>query len=131
MLRIRDLTKGPRSLGSIAWTKKQNQDVSALEAELVSLREEIEPVDLFDLFRTAKVVSLHAPDIPETRGMIGRPELFNMPHGAVLINAARGRLIDTDALVEAAVRAFEKHAGTGADVGEASAAVTEVLRGDA
>jgi phosphoglycerate dehydrogenase-like enzyme len=65
-------------------------------------REEIEQVDLFDLFASSNVVSLHAPDVPETRGMIGRRELFNMPHGAVFINSARGRLVETDALTEAA-----------------------------
>jgi type I restriction enzyme M protein len=43
--RIKELTKGPRSAGSIAWTKKQNQDASGLEADLAGLREKVAPVE--------------------------------------------------------------------------------------
>ncbi len=43
--RIKDLTKGPRSAGSIAWARKHDQDASGLEAELVDLRERIAPVE--------------------------------------------------------------------------------------
>ncbi|MBM3496170.1 MAG: hydroxyacid dehydrogenase, partial [Armatimonadetes bacterium] len=46
----------------------------------------------------ADVVSLHAPDVPETRGMIGPRELAMLRDGCVLLNTARGRIIDTDAL---------------------------------
>ncbi len=38
---------------------------------------------------------------PESRGIIGRAEFARMPHGALLVNVARGGLVDTDALVEA------------------------------
>ncbi len=48
----------------------------------------------------ARVVSVHAPDIPETRGMLGRPELARMADGSVLINTARGRIVDTAALTD-------------------------------
>ncbi len=43
--RIKELTKGPRSVGSIAWTKKQDQDASGLEMELAGLREQVAPVE--------------------------------------------------------------------------------------
>jgi phosphoglycerate dehydrogenase-like enzyme len=53
---------------------------------------------LDDLLRTSDIVTLHAPATPETRHMIGRRELALMPDGAVLINTARGALVDHEAL---------------------------------
>ncbi|MFF9175129.1 hydroxyacid dehydrogenase [Streptomyces sp. NPDC014793] len=55
------------------------------------------PLD--DLLRASDIVTLHAPDTPGTRRLIGARELALMPSGAVLINTARGALVDHDALV--------------------------------
>lgn len=55
------------------------------------------PLD--DLLRGSDTVTLHAPDTPGTRHLIGARELALMPSGAVLINTARGALVDHDALV--------------------------------
>ncbi|MDT0482637.1 hydroxyacid dehydrogenase [Streptomyces doebereineriae] len=55
------------------------------------------PLD--ELLRTSEIVTVHAPETPETRHLIGRRELALMPDGAVLVNTARGSLVDTDALV--------------------------------
>jgi phosphoglycerate dehydrogenase-like enzyme len=55
------------------------------------------PLD--DLLRGSDIVTLHAPETPETRHLLGRRELALMPDGAVLINTARGSLLDHDALV--------------------------------
>ncbi len=63
--------------------------------------EDVEHVDLHRLLNESRIVSLHAPDIPETRGMIGARELSLLQEGAVFLNSARGRLVDTDALTEA------------------------------
>ena len=49
----------------------------------------------------ADVLSLHVPLTAETRGLIGAPELATMPRGAVLVNAARGGLVDEAALAAA------------------------------
>ncbi|WP_433803704.1 2-hydroxyacid dehydrogenase [Actinomycetospora sp. CA-084318] len=54
----------------------------------------IELTDLDDLLRRSGVVSLHARLTDETRGMIGARELDLLPHGAVLVNTARGGLLD-------------------------------------
>jgi len=59
----------------------------------------VEPLGLDDLMRTSDVVSLHAPALPETRHMIGAAQLSLMRDGAVLVNTARGSLIDEHALV--------------------------------
>ena len=56
-------------------------------------------VGLDELLATCDVVSLHAPALPETAGMIGAAELARMLDGATLINTARGTLVDHDALV--------------------------------
>ncbi len=60
-----------------------------------------EPVDLDTLLRESDIITLHAPLTPETRHMIGRRELEEVKEGVVIINTARGELIDTSALVEA------------------------------
>lgn len=56
--------------------------------------------DLITLMAGSDIVSLHAGMTPETRHMIGHTELAAMRDGALLVNAARGGLIDEDALVE-------------------------------
>jgi phosphoglycerate dehydrogenase-like enzyme len=55
----------------------------------------VEPVTIDELLRTSDVVTIHAPLTPETEGLIGAPELAAMKDGAVLINTARGRLVET------------------------------------
>ncbi len=61
----------------------------------------MERIDLPDLLQESKVISLHAPDIPATEGMIGAHEVGLIPDGAVFVNSARGRLVDTEALTDA------------------------------
>lgn len=57
--------------------------------------------DLETLFAQSDFVSLHAPLTPETVCMIGERHFMLMKDGAVFINTARGKLVDTDALVQA------------------------------
>jgi D-3-phosphoglycerate dehydrogenase len=54
-----------------------------------------------DLLSQADVVSLHVPDTPLTRGMIGAREIGLMRAGACLINASRGKVVDVTALAAA------------------------------
>ncbi|EHR49622.1 phosphoglycerate dehydrogenase-like oxidoreductase [Saccharomonospora marina XMU15] len=57
--------------------------------------------DLAELLRQSRVVSLHQRVTAQTRGMIGAAELALLPPGAVLINTARGAVLDYDALCDA------------------------------
>jgi len=63
---------------------------------------EVRPIDeLHRLLPQADVTFLIAPHTPQTEGMIGAAELALLPDGALLVNVARGKLVDTDALVAA------------------------------
>lgn len=54
-----------------------------------------------ELFEKCDVISLHAPSRESTRHMINKDTLALMPKGTVIVNTARGELIDTAALVDA------------------------------
>ena len=71
-------------------------------------------VELPELLRESDFVTLHSPLLPETTNMIGKAELAQMKPTAFLINAARGPLIDEDALYEALTSG--RIAGAGLDV---------------
>jgi phosphoglycerate dehydrogenase-like enzyme len=58
-------------------------------------------VSLEELLQQSDIISLHAPLTPETRGMINKSTLSLIKPSAILINAARGQLVDTNALVDA------------------------------
>ncbi len=53
------------------------------------------------LLASSDIVSLHVPETPETQWMIGKQELATMKRGSILINAARGSVVDIEALVAA------------------------------
>ncbi|MFD5815860.1 hydroxyacid dehydrogenase [Streptomyces sp. NPDC127038] len=69
------------------------------EAGAAALGVPLLPLD--ELLAGSDVVTVHAPQTPETRHLIGRRELALMPAGSVLINTARGSLVDHEALAEA------------------------------
>lgn len=80
-------------------------DLSVLISDPYASDEEIrqlgaEPSDLAHLFRLSDVVSLHAPDVPATRGMVTRELLSSMQDGTTFINTARPALVDLEALRE-------------------------------
>lgn len=56
---------------------------------------------LTELLKQSDVVSLHVPETPQTENMIGTAELEVMKPGSILINAARGTVVDIDALADA------------------------------
>jgi phosphoglycerate dehydrogenase-like enzyme len=61
----------------------------------------VTPVSLDELLQQADIVSLHCPLTPETRGLIGERALGLMKPAAVLVNTARGPIVDIPALVTA------------------------------
>jgi len=71
-------------------------------------------VSFNDVLRSSDVISLHCPLTDETRNLIGADELQQMKPGAVLINTARGGLIDDHALLDALQNG--RLAGAGIDV---------------
>lgn len=74
----------------------------------------VEFVTLEKLLRQSDVVSLHVLAVPQTRNLIGERELGLMKRNAILINTARGSLVDEAALVKALQEG--KIAGAGLDV---------------
>ncbi len=56
---------------------------------------------LAELLETSDVVTLHVPATPTTSGLIGAREIGRMKQGAMLINNARGSVVDVDALADA------------------------------
>ncbi|WP_143321666.1 D-isomer specific 2-hydroxyacid dehydrogenase family protein [Clostridium sp. HBUAS56010] len=75
-------------------------------------------VSLEALLRESDVISLHAPARAETEHLIGQKEMEQMKEGAVLINAARGTLIDTQSLI------------AGLESGKIGAAALDVLENE-
>ena len=57
--------------------------------------------NLTKLLQQSDVVSLHVPETPQTKNLIGTAELAVMKKGSILINASRGTVVDIDALAEA------------------------------
>lgn len=57
--------------------------------------------ELDELLANADVVSMHAPVLPDTEGMIGADQFAAMRRGSIYLNTARAALHDTEALVEA------------------------------
>jgi glycerate dehydrogenase len=98
-----------RTLGVIGWGNLGRGVAAAGEAfgmrVLICNRAGAPPapgrVALDELLQRADIVSLHCPLTPATRGLIGARELALMRRDALLINTARGALIDTGALAEA------------------------------
>lgn len=75
-----------------------------------------EQVSLEELLKRADIISLHCPLTPETKGLIGQDELALMKKQAILINTARGGVVDSAALAEALKEG--KIAGAACDVFE-------------
>ena len=74
----------------------------------------VQLVDLPTLLREADIISIHLPKTPETLGLIGAAELATVKPTVLIVNAARGGLIDEQALADALTEG--RVAGAGIDV---------------
>jgi lactate dehydrogenase-like 2-hydroxyacid dehydrogenase len=77
-------------------------------------RLELEYVEFDELLTRSDILSIHVNLTPETKGMIGRREISMMKDGAILINTARGAVVDEQALADALMKG--KLFGAGLDV---------------
>ncbi|MFI1098571.1 hydroxyacid dehydrogenase [Streptomyces sp. NPDC020917] len=68
--------------------------VPAAEADRMG----VELVGPDELFRRSDIVTVHAPDLPETHHLVDARRLALLRDGAAVVNTARGRLVDTEAL---------------------------------
>jgi lactate dehydrogenase-like 2-hydroxyacid dehydrogenase len=105
-----------RAFGMLIAYAGRHEAPAASVAELEAGR-----LELDDLLASADVVSLHLPLTAETRHLIDARRLALMKPTAVLINAARGPIVDEDALV--AALSAKRIAGAGLDVFEHEPAV--------
>ena len=76
----------------IGYSRSQKQAALDLGLEYKSLDEVMAQADIIDV---------HTPLTPETRGLIGAKQIGEMKQGAILINTARGPVVDTEALAQA------------------------------
>src|SRR5918996_1654523 len=106
---LRELTLGIVGFGRIgqavaARAKPFNLTIVAADPYIdpeVMVAAGVEPATLEELLRRSDIVTLHAPLTPETRGMINDAALALMKRTAVLVNTARGPIIDLPALARA------------------------------
>jgi glyoxylate reductase len=110
---------GPFGMEIVYWDRQARPE---LEAEVAARR--IESLD--EILECSDVVSIHVQLSDETAGLIGRGELVRMKDGAVLINTARGGLVDEEALCEALESG--KLRGAGLDVYENEPEIRERLK---
>ena len=87
------------------WSRSERPEMQALGAEYLPLEQ---------VLSTSDIVSMHLPLTEETRGLIGREQLALLKPDALLINTARGPVVDTAALTEALMQG--RLAGAGIDV---------------
>lgn len=83
----------------------QNFEVEILAYDPVRTKEEIHglgalKVELDELLERADVISIHAPAIPETKHMLNKDNLKLVKDGAIIINTARGSIINEEDLIE-------------------------------
>lgn len=82
----------------------------AAEADLADYGIDAEYSSLTEVLERSDFLSIHAPLTEETYQLIGEAELERMNNDAILINTARGEIVDTDALVDALENDWIRHA---------------------
>ncbi|MER5932040.1 NAD(P)-dependent oxidoreductase [Streptomyces sp. NPDC002054] len=102
---LSELTLGIVGLGRTGLALAERATALGMAVQGLSRRPPKSPVQpahsLAGLLATSDVVSLHLPLTPQTRGLIGRAELALMRSGSILLNTARGGIVDEQALADA------------------------------
>jgi phosphoglycerate dehydrogenase-like enzyme len=97
---------GASSIGSLVMESLRHHDVEVLLFDPFASPERARELgaelvgDLAELAARSRILSVHAPDLPQTRHMVSRAVLAALPEGATVINTSRGALIDQAALVD-------------------------------
>ena len=99
---LRVLVLGYGRIGRAIETRLRSFEVASVTR--VARRPRTEPEvhgqdELLDLLPDVDVLVVIAPLTPETEGIVGAEALSRLPDGALVVNVARGRLVDTDALL--------------------------------
>lgn len=81
-----------------------------------------------EVLATSDIITLHSPLTPQTRGMIAMPEFRAMARRPLIINTARGGLVDEEALVQALDEGLIAGAGFDVAAGEPPAADSPMMR---
>ncbi len=81
-----------------------------------------------EVLATSDIITLHSPLTPQTRGMVALPEFRAMARRPLIINTARGGLVDEDALVQALDEGLIAGAGFDVAAGEPPAADSPMMR---
>jgi len=107
-------TLGLLGIGRIA--REVYQRAKAFEMDIIACDpyvcyDECKQVEKGDLFRDSDIISLHVPSTPETNGMINKETISTMKDGVIIINTARGKLINEKDLAEAINSGKVKYAG--------------------
>ncbi|WP_331729369.1 oxidoreductase (plasmid) [Streptomyces sp. NBC_01003] len=104
-MELSELTLGIVGLGRIGLALAERATVLGMEVQALSRRPAEASVprahSLTALLATSDVVSLHVPLTAQTRGLVGRAELALMRPGSILLNTARGGIVDEQTLAEA------------------------------
>ena len=100
-------------LGIMAENIGMNVEFYDIEDKL-SLGNATQVHNLTQLLQRSDIISLHVPETPQTKNLIGSAELAVMKQGSILINASRGTVVDIDALAEALTE--KKLSGAAIDV---------------
>lgn len=121
-------TLGIIGMGNIGKNVARKAEAFGMKIIYHNQRSEIsgyQRTDLDNLLKEADFISIHTPLTPETRHLIGKQELSLMKKTAILINTARGAVIDEHALAEILSR--QEIAGAALDVFESEPHITEQL----
>lgn len=103
------LTLGILGLGGIGLTLAKYAHAFPMKATYYYSRHQVEDCpdwieycsSMDELLAKSDVLSLHVPLKLETTGLIGKKEFAKMKKGAILVNTARGKVVDEEAMIEA------------------------------